>query len=461
MWARLEPRVLNVLTGLGFAIPAVAYIAFLQHYQVNALWQDQWDDVPVIRQSFLHFPDWSSLWLQHVDNRILFPNLIVVALAHTVHYNILVEEYISALMLFGATALIIWSHKRRSPDTPLIFYCPVAFLTLTFAQWQNTIWGFQMAWYLVLLSLALTVTLLDSSRFKWPIFVGGMLVAVVGSFSSLQGLLIWPVGLVLLYHRRRPRWAFITWILAAGATAVLYFHNFTSSAAFNPSKSVLHRPFFAVKFFVFLLGDVVGLQEQPRGPANGWVMAFGVIILVLVVLVLFRWGIRRDEQCGAPIGIALILFGLLFDALITQGRLWLEYVGASQSRYTTYNVLVLAGIYITVLSGVSSRVQAKPGMGRSPRALVWIKDHVERIDRLSIRRIVLGMIAVQVVFSLHFSFAGARGLHQYELNAVSLTRNIHHENPGKVMYGLYFVRTDQWLLDQATFLQAHHLSQFG
>jgi hypothetical protein len=322
----LEPRVVKVLTVLGFAIPVVAYIAFVQHYQVNALWQDQWDDVPVIRQSFGHFPDWSSLWLQHVDNRILFPNLIVVALAHTVNYNITVEEYISALMLFAATALFIWSHKRRSPNTPLLYYCPAAFLTLTFAQWQNTLWGFQMAWYLVLLSLALTVALLDRPRFAWPIFVAALVVAVVGSFSSLQGLLIWPVGLVLMYHRRRPLWAFIAWIVAAGATTGLYFHNFVSSAAFNPSKTVLQFPYDAVKFFLFALGDVVGVQEAYREPANGAVMAFGVVIFVLAVLVLLRWGIRRDERSGAPIGVAMIVFGLLFDALITQGRLFFGYL---------------------------------------------------------------------------------------------------------------------------------------
>ena len=104
------------------------------------------------------------------------------------HYNIKVEEYISALMLFAAAAIFIWAHKRRSPGTPLLFYCPVAFLTLTLAQWQNTIWGFQMAWYLVLLSLALTIFLLDWPRLAWPIFALAISMAVVGSFSSRQGL---------------------------------------------------------------------------------------------------------------------------------------------------------------------------------------------------------------------------------------------------------------------------------
>ncbi len=322
---RLDSRVVKILTAVGFAVPVVVYIIFLQHFTVNAMWQDQWDDVPVIRESFAHFPDWSSLWLQHVDNRILFPNLIVIALAHTLHYNITVEEYVSALMLFAATAVFIWCHKRRSPQTPLLFYCPVAFLTLTLAEWQNTIWGFQMAWYLVLLSLAMAIAFLDRLRFTWPVFSVAIVVAIVGSYSSLQGLLIWPIGLVLLYQRRRPVRALIVWVMVAGATTVLYFHNFTSSKAFNPRETILKGPFDAVKFFIFALGDIAGVQETKNEPANGWVMAFGVVILVLAVLVLLRWGLRRDEHSAAPIGIALILYGLLFDALITQGRVFLFY----------------------------------------------------------------------------------------------------------------------------------------
>ena len=222
----LDPTVVKVLTFLGFAIPVGAYLALLAHYQVNAIVGDQWSDVQIISQSYAHFPDWSSLWGLHTDNRIFFPNLIVIGLAHTVSFNIEVEEYLSALMLLGAVALFIWAHKRRSPATPLLFYCPVAFVMLSFAQWQNTLWGFQMAWYLVLVSVALSMALLDWPRLAWPIFVGAVLVAVVASYSSVQGLLIWPVGLVLLYHRRRPTWAFVSWIVAALVTTALYFHNY-------------------------------------------------------------------------------------------------------------------------------------------------------------------------------------------------------------------------------------------
>ena len=85
-------------------IPLGLYIALLAHYQVNAhLDRDQWGDVHVLVENNGHFRNWSVLWTLHGDNRVFFPNLIVVALSHTVRFNIEIEEYLSALMLFGAT----------------------------------------------------------------------------------------------------------------------------------------------------------------------------------------------------------------------------------------------------------------------------------------------------------------------------------------------------------------------
>ena len=192
-----------VATVLGFAIPAVAYLWMIHAYGVNVIFADQWDDVALIGHAFsgtLHF---STLWSQHYENRIFFPNLIVLALGYTTHLNVLTEEYLSALMLFGATALVICAHKRRSPERRWIWYCPVAFLLLSLAQAVNALWGFQMAWYLVLLMTHPALFLLDQEPQRWPVFGCAVAAAVIASFSSLQGLLVWPAGLLLIYLRRR------------------------------------------------------------------------------------------------------------------------------------------------------------------------------------------------------------------------------------------------------------------
>ena len=463
----LNPSVVKALTVLGFAVPALAYLFVLQRYHVNAIVQDQWDDIAVIRQNLHHFPDWSSLWRQHTDNRILFPNLIVLFLAYTVHFNVIVEEYLSAGMLFSAAALIIWTHKRRSPGVPLLYYCPVAFLTLTLAQWQNMLWGFQMAWFLVLLAVAGALFLLDRPKFSGWVLAAAAGVAVVASYSSLQGLLIWPVGLVLLYHRNRPRWAYVSWLSVALVTTSLYFvhyHNQTTESL----KWVARFPLRFVEFYVFALGDIVGVPVKTEtAPANPAVVVFGSVLLVLAVLSLIKWGIRRDETSGGPLGIALVVYALLFVVMITQGRFFFGFFAASQSRYTTNSVLALTGIYLTALSAVTSGVASRPtgtkwssatGLRRA-LSRVW-----ERIDGLN-GRIILGVslaaVVIQVVSSAHYAPAGARYNHQQGLTVAAVTRNIDHVNDYTVWVDLYIAQRPTVIRSDAHFLRQQHLSQFG
>jgi hypothetical protein len=437
----------------------------LAQYQVNTIIADQWNDVDLIRANFAHFPDWSSLWSPHTNNRIFFPNLIVLALAHTVHFNIDVEEWLSALMLFAATGLLIWCHKRRSPGTPLLFYCPIVFLTLTFAQWQNTLWGFQMAWYLVVLALAVTLAFLDRSQLTWPVFVLAVLAAVIGSYSSLQGLLIWPAGLVLLYHRRRQIWAIFAWVATAILTTV-FGYWFEIHAGSNASSYASAHPFQDVKFFFYALGDIVGAPLGFGAHADGPVMVFGVSVFVVAVFALVQWGIPRDDRSGAPIGMALIVFGLLFAAFITENGVIFTPYEASASRYTTNDLLVLAGTYMVVLNGPVERISAGlRGRTASVTGLAPVRDStfLPRIDRKLLRRVTLALIVVQVVFSVHYGLQGARQNYRANEAVVAVTRNVDHE-PNSIVewyFGAVLLKPPDWFRVRVHFLEEHHLALFG
>jgi hypothetical protein len=165
---RLDPRLINVLTVIGFAAPVIGYFWMLWDYAVNVVVGDQWSDVALIGRSYHRPFDWSSLWAQHTENRILFPNLIVLALSRTTHFNIRTEEFLSALMLVAAVGLLIWLHKRRAPTIPWLYYCPVVLLTFSIVQYEDTLWGFQLAWYLVLLCLVGTLAMLDRQELTPP-----------------------------------------------------------------------------------------------------------------------------------------------------------------------------------------------------------------------------------------------------------------------------------------------------
>ena len=162
----------------------------------------------------------------------------------------------------------------------------------------------------------------------------------------------------------------------------------------------------------------------------------------------------------APIGVALIAFGLLFDVLITEGRLVFGIFGASQSRYTTFDLLVLAGIYMTTLGVAPSRAEVTSATRRPHRAWGEFEAVVDRIDRRSVAGVALVAIVIQLAFGVHYGLKGARSEHQDYVTYAALTRNIDHESDGAVHY-LYFVETPKWIKEQVDFLREHHLSLFG
>jgi hypothetical protein len=288
------------------------------------------------------------------------------------------------------------------------------------------------------------------------------LVAVVGSYSLIQGLLIWPIGLVLLYHRRRPVWTFVSWIAGGLATTALYFHNYHAKTV-SPFYAIGH-PLSSSKLFLFALGDVVGVQTSHGpvslrlffgeghaidSPGNFAVVLFGAVILLLAVFVVVRWGIHRDLEGGTPVGIALIVYGLLFGVLITDGRVLFGYWGMSQSRYTTYDVLVLVGIYLTAVSRIP--LHSRPGDRTTIR---------RRIDGGAVAAITLGIMAIQIVLSVHYGIAGARSQHHAEVSAVAITRNIDHESAATVL-SLDIGESPRMIRKDAEFLRVHHLSLYG
>ncbi len=447
---RFDRRLVNAVTVLGYVLPVAGYFWMVHRYSVNVIFGDQWDDVTVINHSYSHLFDWSSLWAQHNENRIFFPNLIVVLLAHNFHFNIQVEEYLGAVMLVVATGLVIWAHKRRAMSTPWLYYCPVVVLALSTVQYENSLWGFQMAWYLVLVSLAAAIVLIDRPTLTWLTLAAAIVAGVVGSFSSLQGLLIWPAGLVLLYHRRRAVPFVVAWIAATAAALFLYLYNFnTSATAGSPSHGyVLHHPVAAIKFYVFEVGDIVGLPRRYNGPGSNAVLLLGLVILVLAGLILVAYGLRRDDSGGGPIGIALICVGLLFVVIVDVGRVRFGYLGASASRYTTYDLLIPIGIFLALLG--------RPLPSRRAAA-VWI----DRVLMPAARWVVAAVIVVQVSFGLHYGPTGAGSDHAYQAHAARVLRNIDRTPDGEVGYYLYLLQSPSFIRHQARIAQLHHLSLFA
>ncbi len=397
---------------LGPLLPIAAYFWLIHQYSVNVVYLDQWGNVTLLDHWYKGTLTLSDLWASHGDHRILFPNLIVIALAQFTRFNVVFEEYLSGAMLVTATGLFILIHRRRAPSTPFIYYTPLTLLLFSFVQYENTLWGFQIAWYLVTLALALALFLLDRPALTGCVFAGAIAATVVGSFSSLQGLLIWPVGLLVLYVHRRQRRSLLIWIACALITATVYFHQL--NPPYSNQTYVFTHPIEALKFFLFLIGSVLGV-ELTNSP---WpVIAFGAIVLMIAILLVVRYQ-RRNQQSGSLIGVALICYGVLFAATITQGRAW----GGlwAPTRYSTCGLLILAGCYLVVL-------ERAPARNRLAFRATTAESPPERRAVIADTVIWIGLavvICLQVIFGNGHGLASAKSWSQSQKEAADIIVNV-------------------------------------
>lgn len=442
-------RCIQILTVLGFALPIAIYLWYLHHYSLNVVWGDQWDDVSLIAASYKGHLTLSRLWVQHSENRLLFPNLIVLGLSRLTAFNITLEEYLSAIFLFGAVALILCAHKRRSPMTPWIAYCPVVILMLSVVQGENTLSGFQLAWYLVLVILTGVIFVLDRRELSNLNLVLAILLTVIGSFSSVQGLLIWVAGFMLMYYRRRSALQMAAWVASAVVTAGVYFHHYNRNAGVPAALTATHLPGAAVRYYFQLVGDVLGDPLTSNGLGAEIVLPFGVLIVALALYSVWSLGRRRDSESAVPIGLTLSAYGLLFALITTYGRAAFGPASAEVSRYTTYDLLIVVGTYLAFVS-------SPPSLRSQP------------VTRLSGRSVLLPLLGVvilgQALFGFNNGIHWARQNHATVLSVAIATTDIRHLSDQVVQGELYPANPGfpvDTLRDDVQVLTDHHLTFFS
>lgn len=438
-------KVRGGLAVLGFAIPIGSYFWLIHHYGVNVVFLDQWGDVGIVRHSYSGNLTLGTLWSQHGEQRILFPNLIVLALSYTTHLNVVVEQYFSAILLTLSALLLVLSHKRRS-SRGWIWYCPVPILMFSFVQSVSTLFGFQLAWYLLILMLAVALYLLDGPSLSGLALTGAIVAAVVGSFSSLPGLLIWPAGLILLYQRRRRLGQAIAWCFAALAATVVYLYHYDPSKGVPPHLAGFDLPGVALSLFFQAIGAVFGVHlTNASGGAKEVELLVGVVVFLIAAYALVTRGLNRDVSSGAPIGIALICFGLLYAGGFAYGRAWAGVATATSSQYTTFTLLIVVGSYLALLDPP-----------------VWPIAISGPRTRRVVKFVLAGAICTQVVLGTASGLRVASSFHRQQTEAATVLSDIN-QVPNPIMQrdlGSWWL-PPRLARSYATTLRLHHLSLFG
>ena len=171
-----------------------------------------------------------------------------------------------------------------------------------------------------------------------------MVLGILASLSSVQGLLIWPSLAPFFLHRTKTDR--LQWLVAGFFTIGVYLLGFNFGISGGPGYLyALTHPVIALKYFFVACSGIFAISNNsPGGYFEAGVL--GIVLFGAAVYSLFLWW-RHPRDILLQSTAAWILFALFFDLLLVIGRSGFGIPQALSSRYTTYNLLLLVAVYVT------------------------------------------------------------------------------------------------------------------
>ncbi|GAB3339272.1 hypothetical protein GCM10027299_52090 [Larkinella ripae] len=235
---RPTSRLHAVWGSLVLALPAFLYGWIFSRYAINIPKYDDHalkafllnlDKADSVRDAIYEF------FRQHNEHRIVYDRLIA-----WLDFHLTGKLNFVHLMVVGNLSLVlllaVFVRALRQVKAPVWMALPVSLLLFNLSHWENMFWGMAALqnFTVVALSVATFYELSFKNRVGWL----AIALAVAATITSGNGLLIWPVGLVLIFLRQDYA-GVVRWLLATAITFRLYFLGYEKPEGNPPDRGSL------------------------------------------------------------------------------------------------------------------------------------------------------------------------------------------------------------------------------
>lgn len=439
-----RPRhVLLIASGAVFGASALFYVWYVIAFGINALYWDAWNQAVMVATFLQGHGTVGLLWSQHNENRMFFPNLVVLASIPITHMS---DRWLQmmgvALLLITAAAWLALLRKPLLSHPALLI--PGGLLIFNTVQNESSLWGFQLAWWMIECCWVVGALLLEKPTSNWR-FGGAIALGVIASYSSLQGLALWVGGCVILLSSGTSLRRRAIWVAATVVTTVGYFlggYSYTQTEALS-SHTLLHTIEPMVIFFFACVGDIIGNTTVNLVGRQSYslVELCGFLMVTAYIFFFVRWLREGRPLNWTATALGLGAMCLAFDAVLPPGRSGFGIFQAISSRYTTYNLLLLATLLVLCFAWTSSVIQDRPAV----------------VSRILPGILVLIAMCTCVAGYLSGMSSGVLA-HQQRLTSVSVADHLATASAAQIDQSLY--PSVPYVMQYAPELKKLHLSVF-
>jgi hypothetical protein len=244
----------------------------------------------------------------------------------------------SFVLLLGILLWKLFLPGHKELVSRLMYFVPVSLLLFQLQEAENLNWAASALQHVAVLFFAFSAIYL-LAKGGWSQLVAALGLLALAIFSDGNGVLLIPIGLLILGMNRR--WAGVTcWLAASAGSLLLYAHHYNVQS----SQSRMHDSVFTT---VTRLNPLFALSVI--GSAGGVPFAAGSIVLGVALCIFFLNMARRGYYRRNPIISYCVLFLLLTAAGVAALRSDFGVAYSLHTRYMAYSSLLLIFAWFAVV----------------------------------------------------------------------------------------------------------------
>lgn len=236
--------------GVATLLPPLYLVWIVLTQTVDVPFADQWALLPLLERSYAGTLTLPDLWAQHNEHRLLFPRLIMLALARLSGWNTQAEMLANIALAAGILGVLAYQVRATASATKMawLWLLPVLSLAIfSLNQAENWWGGWNIQIFLNVLAVSASIVLLLRSAKSWWTLALSVLCGFVATYSYSTGLLLWPIGtvalLLLAARGSRRDWLRLgVWCVAGAIGIGSFFYAYTWSEQASPLAAILRDP---------------------------------------------------------------------------------------------------------------------------------------------------------------------------------------------------------------------------
>lgn len=361
-------KLISIIKLTVFFIPILLVFFCVYYFGVNIPYMDDWAFAPLLCQyKEGEISIWNFLAAFQNEHRVGVGYLLSLIFSLITNYNVKTIMYLNQAIIV-LSFLIVYIHTSKEYGFSLknipIWFLPVPFLWFSWVQYENILWAFQTAFTLPLLFSIAALYLLgkfikNNSRHELSILLLVIILALLSTFSSVMGLLVWPI-LMLNILISKKKWIYkISILIVFIITCFIYsigkpdFPYTDHSNIANILRIYIGNPFYSIAYFISLFGMSANFHCYILSPIVCFIFGLAVLAsLYGITVFMFK---NRNFYSHNIFLVSVIIYGILIHiAFFYKNGYTLDMPFYLPSRYSTYNIMFIVAIYLLLVNVINS-----------------------------------------------------------------------------------------------------------